>query len=123
MMTEAEAIELIAIFTTNVIASNTIYLSFTFAYLTAAYFVGASLSRFQAIFVSVLYALAANGAMMTQLGSIQAWSIIMEEHATALDSVPMYNGEFWQIAIPISLSIMTLASLYFMWNVRHRRIA
>lgn len=65
MMTEAEAIELIAIFTTNVIASNTIYLSFTFAYLTAAYFVGASLSRFQAIFVSVLYALAANGAMMT----------------------------------------------------------
>ena len=122
-MTEAEAIELIAIFTTNVIASNTIYLSFTFAYLTAAYFVGASLSRFQAIFVSVLYALAANGAMMTQLGSIQAWSIIMEEHATALDSVPMYNGEFWQIAIPISLSIMTLASLYFMWNVRHRRIA
>ena len=122
-MTEAEAIELIAIFTTNVIASNTIYLSFTFAYLTAAYFVGASLTRFQAIFVSVLYALAANGAMMTQLGSIQAWSIIMEEHATALDSVPMYNGEFWQIAIPISLSIMTLASLYFMWNVRHRRIA
>ena len=121
-MTEAEAIELIALFTANVLASSAVYMSITFAYLTAAYFVGANLSRFQAIFVSVLYVLFANGAMMTQLGNIQAWSIIMEEHATAMDSVPMYNSEFWQIAIPIGLSIGTLGSLYFMWNVRHRKI-
>ena len=48
-MTEAEALELIAIYITNAHGGFTIYLSVTFAYLVTAYLVGRKLSPFQAL--------------------------------------------------------------------------
>jgi len=54
-MTEAEAIETLSILGANGATYFTLFTTFTFAYLTVAYFVGASLTRFQCIAVSAIY--------------------------------------------------------------------
>jgi hypothetical protein len=54
-MTEAEALELIAIYVTNAHEGFTLYLSVTFAYLITAYLVGSKLSPFQALAVSEFF--------------------------------------------------------------------
>lgn len=51
-MSEAETLELISLYYSNAIDAFTVYIFFTFAYLTIAYFVGSSLTRFQVFAVS-----------------------------------------------------------------------
>ena len=59
-MTEAEAMELLLACVSNTISGFTVNISFTFAYLTAAFFVGARLTLFQTIAVSCLYVASAH---------------------------------------------------------------
>ena len=61
-MAEAEVFEVGAAWVANAITAFTIYISFTFAYLTAAYVIGKGLSRFQVAVINVLYTLSAASA-------------------------------------------------------------
>ena len=122
-MTEAEALELIAIYTANALESFTLYLSFTIAYLVTAYFVGKNLSRFQIFAVSGPFCIAAISATLSLLGSVQAWIAIKSATSTVIDTVPIYNSTLWTFMMPVILIPGILISLYFMWNVRAAKIA
>ena len=59
-MSEAEFLEIINLHAGNAITSFTVYVTFLFGYMTAAYFVGAKLSLLQVTIVSLIYTLAAS---------------------------------------------------------------
>jgi hypothetical protein len=121
IMTEAEAVELIAIYTANGIDSITLYISFTSAYLATAYFAGQNLTRFQVLSASGLFCLGAIAAALTCVASVQAWDEIMRDNRTVIDSVPIYASNLWLVMMPALFSAGILVSIYFMWNVRHPR--
>ncbi|MFT4583677.1 MAG: hypothetical protein ACI915_003365 [Gammaproteobacteria bacterium] len=62
-MSEAETMELIAIFAANSINGFAIFASLTFSYLAVAYVVGGSLTKFQALAASGLYIVSGGAAV------------------------------------------------------------
>lgn len=118
-MTEAEVIELIAIYTANALESFTLYLSFTAAYLIAAYFVGNNLTRFQTAAASALYLIASSSAALSLQAGIQTWVALKDSTPTIIDSVPLYSPKLWLVMMPTVLIPGIFVSLYFMWSVRH----
>ena len=120
-MTEAEALEIIAIYTANSIESFSLYLSFTAAFLVTAYFVGAKLSLAQTFAVSGLYCIAAISASLSLVGGIQAWIAVKESTPTVIDQIPIYNPTLWLTMMPVILVPGIFVSLYFMWSIRHSK--
>ena len=121
-MTEAEAlgalIELADLTATQV----TLWLSLTFAYLTASHFVGKALSRFQSRFLSTLYLFVSvmYGAAIIMHAS--AWVVLRESHRTIFDQVWIArNVSFWEAGMSIFLIGATLGSLTFMYSVRRTK--
>ncbi len=120
-MTEAEALEMIAIYIANAIESFSLYFAFLATYLVTAYFVGRNLSRFQAFAVSGAYCVAAIVISLSLIVSVQAWIAVKESNPTVLDEVLLYNSTLWLVSMPIILFAGILISLYFMWQVRHHK--
>ena len=118
-MTEAEALELVAIYTANAHTSFAIYISVTFAYFATAFFVGSRLTGYQALAASGLYFTSATGSMLASIANIQVWVGVAESTATLLDRLPLMNGMLWILCLSLVMGIGVLASLYFMWDVRH----
>ena len=96
-MTEAETIELATIITTNALTGFTIYISLTFAFLTAVHFVGGTLSKKEALLTSAVYLLSAGSAALTTLGNLSAVKTVMDATPNVLSS-----NQFWQ---PGSLAV------------------
>jgi hypothetical protein len=119
-MTEAEALELVAMYTANAHTSFTMYISFTFAYLATAFFVGSRLTNYQAMAASGLYFISATAVVMALIANIQVWAEVAASTATLLDRLPLMNAMLWISYLSIITSIGILACLYFMWDVRHR---
>lgn len=121
-MTEAEALELISMYVDIAVSSFSIYLTITFAYLTVAFFVGKSLSTFQAVAISSLYLIGAGSAIANLVIQLQAWGKIKELYTTILDEFFFWEAEFWLAYMPTLMIGGVLIGLYFMWNVRHQRV-
>ena len=122
-MSEADIglLELFAVYGANAMSAFTIYISFTFAYLATAYFVGASLTRFQAIAASGLYIVAVGAPALTQIAYIQIMFGTVETSPGLLDDYNFANGTFWINFMWFIQISGILISLYFMWNVRHAK--
>ena len=120
-MTEAEALELIAIYVTNAHGGFALYLSVTFAYLVTAYLVGSKLSPFQALAVSGLFFISATIIALSTMASVQAWIAVKRSTSTVIDTVALYNPELWLFTLPVILFPGVLVSLYFMWHIRHEK--
>ena len=119
-MTEYEILDLVGGESAQSATQFTLYLSVLFAYLVTAYFVGDKLTRLQALLLSGLYVF---------VNLAQAWGMtltmsrvgeLMERKAelsplTEWEKGYVGYGNVWAIAMVIGV----LASLYFMWNVRH----
>ena len=120
-MTEAEALEVLSDFATNVATYFTMFVSFTFAYLTVAYLVGKSLSRFQCIAASALYIVSAFVAGVTASGWGDAWLTLKAREQTMLSEVWVFEKPGWLPTIVILLSSIALTSLYFMYDVRKKK--
>jgi hypothetical protein len=118
-MTEAEALEMIAIYIANAIESFSLYFAFLAAYMVTAYVVGSNLSRFQAVAVSGIYCVAAITISLSLIVSIQAWIAVKESTPTVLDEVLLYSPMLWLALMPVILISGISVSLYFMWQVRH----
>ena len=116
-MTEAESLELAATFTANASTNFTIFISFTFAFLATAYFVGKNLSRFQFFAASGMYAVAAGSAATSCVGWLQAFDAIMESKPT----FPNLQRGVWVGGMSVLFAAGLLVSLYFMWDVRKSR--
>ena len=121
-MTEAETMELVAIYTAGAMTAYSIYITITFGYMTVAYFVGDKLSTFQVVAASGLYLVASITGVITAYIHVHTWSTLKAEFTgglSALDSSIWWNGEAWKVLIVASLLFGVLISLYFMYNVRH----
>jgi hypothetical protein len=118
-MNEAEAFEFSAMYIANVLTAFTVYITFTFAYLVAAFFVGRQLTRYQALVASILYVFSAGSAEISMLANIQ-WMGVAVAHAGNLAPTGIVQStEFWEIYLGVLTSSGILISLYFMWDVRH----
>ncbi len=100
------------------------FMTILFAYMAAAYFVGAKLDRTQAWIFTTLYILwqawtiAATMARGVFMALIEARFVELQGSGTALESVPVVL----RMSASTLLIAALLASLYFMWTIRHPRI-
>jgi len=119
-MSEAETLELISLYYGNAVDAFTIYISFTFAYLTVAYFVGPALTRFQVFAASGLYLVAALSAAVGSILPMLAWGELLTSRETTLGKFEIWNGDFWVIYMGTLYAAGILVSLYFMFDIRKR---
>ena len=119
-MSEADALEAVAIYAANVTNSFLGFVSITLAYLTVAYLVGRSLSKFQTIAVSGLYLAASIPIAVSCVISAQAWAAIMSSESTVLDTLTLYTRGYWDIYMAILVVAIFAISLYFMIDVRRK---
>ena len=117
-MSEAEALEIAMAGSANALSSFALYISFTFGYLTVAYFVGTSLTRIQALTASGLFLLAAGATAVSCIASCNAFETVLSEYPTILNAQPLWNSFSWQQVMSVVLSLGVLASLYFMYSIR-----
>ena len=118
-MNEVEAFEFTAMYIANALTALTIYITFTFSFLAAAFFVGLKLTRFQAIAACFLYVFSAGSAVLSMLGNLQ-WMGVAIVHAGNLAPPGMVQtAGFWELYLGILTSCGILVSLYFMWSIRH----
>jgi hypothetical protein len=97
------------------------YMIILFAYMIAAYFIGANLSRRQVWVLTTLYvmfqiwwivAFVGRGYMV---GKIMEGIIELQDYSGALERLPLAL----RTTSPVLLVAALFASLYFMWSVRH----
>ena len=118
-MSELDALEAVSGFTANAIAAFTVYFSFTFAYLTASYFVGSHLSKFQAAAVSFLYVVSAVSAALTVIGCQQAVAEIQISHPSpVIDQLLLWDIRYWHYYVVILFTSVIMLSLYFLYDCR-----
>jgi hypothetical protein len=121
-MTEAEVIELTAVCASNVFTALTIYISFTFGFLATAYFVGNKLTSFQALAATGLYLVAAGSMSLAMNAWLQALFKVVNSQPTVVDTIPILVNDIWIPGMSIVFILGILISLYFMWDVRRRKI-
>jgi len=117
-VTEAEAFEIAQIASANALTAFTVYITFAFGYLAAAYFVGKQLSRTQAIILSLLYALSATSCALAHLGYLEAQGAASAQAPTYYPSSILNNTDFWRLYMGPLEGLGIFASLYFMWSTR-----
>ena len=118
-MTEAEAFEMALISAGNATNAFSQYVTFTFAYITAAYFVGNKLSRFQVLAASGLYLFAAVFAFGNAVTDLQWWTKAVEHTGELTPEGIASDTGFWITSSASLMMLGIIVSLYFMWNVRH----
>ena len=119
-MTEAETLELISMYYGNAIDAFALYITFTFAYLTVAYFVGRALTRFQVFAASGLYLVSTLSTALGVILPMVAWTELLGSRQTLLGKFRIWNGEFFMWYLGAIFTIGIIVSLYFMFNVRTR---
>ena len=120
-MSEAETLELIAIFSANSWNYFAIYLSITFAYLAVAYFVGANLNRFQVNAISGLFIVSASGATIAAFTTTSTWIALIKSRPTLMDDIAIYSAGIWDYYIAAPMVVGIFVSLYFMYEIRARK--
>jgi len=122
-VSESEAIQTLTSIGEVAATYAAMYFTVTFAYVTVAYLVGKSLSRFQCGAVSALYVLSATAFGAAGLGYVDAWLQLKTREATILDNVWLFQKFVWVEGIIMMLLAICLLSLYFMYDVRRGKRA
>ncbi|MEP1472461.1 MAG: hypothetical protein ABJK25_15940 [Halieaceae bacterium] len=119
-MTEAEVVEVAAMWGGNVLTAFTIYISFTFAYLVTIFYVGDRLTSLQSVCASGLYFFAATSAILAQIGYMQAQFILLRETPNPLDGIYLVMAaDLWVPYMAVMEFAGVFFSLYFMWGVKN----
>jgi hypothetical protein len=119
-MSEAEALEVLSDFASNTATYFTMFISFTFAYLTVAYFIGQALSKFQCLAISGLYIISAAVSGITTVGWSQAWLVLRAREETMLNEVWLFNDIGWIGTVTFLFVTISVVSLYFMYDIRKK---
>jgi hypothetical protein len=118
-MTEAEAFEMALMASSNTVTTFTVYITFTFAYLIASFTAGARLTALQAFIASTLYVFSVLSTSLNTFSDLQYFKIAIS-HATNLTPPGAVNSaDFWIAYLSVLQGAGIIASLYFMWSVRH----
>ena len=117
-MNEAEVVEAAAQYVDTSLSAIALYASFTFAYLTAAYFIGEKLRPFQARMVSALYIASAGIMTSSSFATVQAWTHMVHTYPTFLNDSAVLNFGGWHYCLSAIMVAGILASLYFLYDIR-----
>ena len=117
-ISEFDAVKLSAACAENSFVAMTVFVTFTFAYLATAFFIGTRLSRFQAFVASGLYIISASLMALASLIWLQALFHAKESSSTFLDVIPLLDRDMWLIGVSLILVGGMVFSLLFMWDVR-----
>jgi hypothetical protein len=121
-MTEAELIESISTLTEGAGDSVTLYLTTVSAYLLVAYFVGADLDRLQTTIISVLFLFFAVAFVFAIQASLVNMVSIGNELKVIRPDWIVFASTPFNLACLVVDTGGVLASLYFMWHIRHPKI-
>ena len=118
-MVEADAIAALTNIGEVAATYTGMWLSVTFAYLTVAYFLGKSLSRFQCLAISALYAVFAVIFASVTIGFVDSFWLLRAREKTIIDEAWIFSSlPGYLEGTAFVLLAATLVSLYFMYNVR-----
>jgi hypothetical protein len=121
-MTEAEIFELVFIAGTTALTSYSLFITFCFAYLTAAHFLGSRLSPLEVSIVSAIFSLSAlmtisvTMANVSAMGSLQQKLVLSEIYQCIIFFM---DARIYIIVVPIVSIGAVILCCYFMWSVRH----
>lgn len=115
---DASTHEAMAMWGANAITSFSIYLTFTFAYLTAAYLAGTKLTVYQVFVLSTLYTIGALISLASVISNLELYAVLFNQDDLLRSSIT-FTPEFWIYTITPLFMVGIGVSLSFMWYVRH----
>ena len=119
-MTEAEATEALVDIAMACSTYFSIFVSLSFAYFTVAYLVGAVLTRFQLVLITLVYGLAQVLMGATFVIWVNAFQKLYHQEETVLSETWLLESFAWTEMAVMLLTLVLAASLYFMYDVRTR---
>ena len=122
-MNESDAIQALSSIGETAGTYVALYFTVTFAYVTVAYLVGGSLSRFQCIAASTVYAISSILFGVTALIYTDAWLLLKERESTIFDNVRLLQSAMWFEGAAMMLIGISSLSLYFMYDMRRHHNA
>jgi hypothetical protein len=118
-MSDAEILEILNLHVSNVISAFGIYLSLTFAYLTAIYLIGVKLTKLQVIPLAFLYIIWAAAFAAAGITHLTSQDLLIAQNPDLFSSF-MWRLPWTYIGTAISL-LGTLICIYFTYDVRRSR--
>ncbi len=123
-MEEAELFELVFIAGATALTAFTFIVTFTFAYLTVAYFLGSRLTRLEIGVVTGVYLIASFLSFAVVMANVSAMRVFQEELAES----PVYqrigffmDARIYEAGMPVVYLLSVVTCLSFMWNIRRTR--
>ena len=123
-MQEAELFELVFIAGATAMTAFTIIVTFTFAYLTVAYFLGSKLSRLEIAVVTGGYLIASFLSFAVVMANVSAMRVFQEELADSRvyqRIVFFMDARIYEAGIPVVYLLSVATCLFFMWSIRRPR--
>jgi hypothetical protein len=122
-MNEYEAAEILNGVVANTLSAQAMFFTALSAYLAVAYSVGKQLSRYQVLFVNVLFILIFVNQSANQYGLFQAAvhyvDVVETARSSAIDPIPNISRNVNALMFLSIRSLLLLGALLFMWSVRH----
>jgi len=122
-MTEYEAAEVLNGVVANSLSAQAIFFTALSAYLAVAYTVGRQLTRYQVIFVNMVFLLMFLNMTVNQYGLFQGAThyvqVVEGTRAGELDPIPNVPESANVAMFLVIRLLLLLGALTFMWSVRH----
>ena len=122
-MNEYEAAEVLNGVVGNILSAQAMFFTALSAYLAVAYTVGKQLSKYQVVFVNVVFLLIFLNMSGNQFGLFQAAThyvqVVETARSSAVDPVPNMPRSVNTALFFGIRSLLLLGALAFMWSVRH----
>lgn len=123
-MREAELFELVFLAGATALTAFTFVVTFTFAYLTVAYFLGPRLSRWEIGVVTGVYLIASSLSFAVVMANVSAMRVFQEELAASQvyqRIVVFMDARIYEAGMPVVYLLSVATCLFFMWNIRRSR--
>jgi len=116
-LSESEFIEALNLHASNAMSGFAIYLTLTFAYLTAIYVVGGKLFRVQLSLLSLLYLIWSCSFVMVSVTHLRSMESLVQEYPSFIRSALWY-APFSIAGASITLAGMVICISYFLREIR-----
>ena len=118
-MTEYELLDLTGVTATFTMTAISLYLTVISAYLYVAFSAGAKLSKSQAFTVSILFVVASGLFIRIAVMNLVKQSQLVDRLKELQSDGVFFTSESSAVILAIVLMLGVVASLKFMWEIRH----
>lgn len=120
-MDEAALFELVFIAGSTAMNAFTFVVTFTFAYLTVAYFLGPRLSRLEVGVVTCVYLVASFlmfSVIMANVSAMRAFQDELRDSRIYPRITLFMDARIYEAGTPVIYLLSVATCLFFMWNIR-----